>query len=226
MRIWLDIALISLSDHWKWAVGAVIVLVVVVVGTLFLGFLGSDTAAADPAPAVILEPTAIPDATSTPIPTSAPEVVPTRSPTPVPTPSPQPADPVVLPSRVNVPIYLTGAKNVGSLEFVLTYDPSVLEVSGVEAGGLARNALFDFGTRDSGRLWAGLIDSDGINGDGPVAVVIFKVIGPGSSFSRLTLENVYTYDASSLLDILTDATSGSFTVDGLALTAPTLAFPR
>jgi hypothetical protein len=29
-----------------------------------------------------------------------------------------------------------------------------------------------------------------------------------------------------LLDILTDATSGSFTVDGLALTAPALAFPR
>jgi hypothetical protein len=86
--------------------------------------------------------------------------------------------------------------------------------------------LFDFGTREPGRLWAGLIDTDGINGDGPVAVVSFKVIGPGSSASQLTLENVSTYDARSLLDILTDATSGSFTVDGLALTGPALAFPR
>ena len=226
MRFWLEMGLIALSDHWKWAVGAATVLLVVVIGTLFLGVLGSDTAEAGPGPSVILEPTAIPDEVSTPVPTSPPDVVSTRSPTAVPTLSPQLADPVVLPSTVNVPIYLTGAKNVGSLEFVLTYDPTVLEVSDVEAGGLAQNSLFDFGVRVPGRLWAGLIDTDGINGDGPVAVVSFEVIGPGSSASRLTLENVATYDARSLLDILTDATSGSFTVDGPTLTAPVLAFPR
>ena len=66
MRFWLDIGLIALSDHWKWVVGAATILVVVVVGTLFLGVLGSDTAAADPGPSVILEPTAVPDAISTP----------------------------------------------------------------------------------------------------------------------------------------------------------------
>ena len=226
MRFWLEMGLIALSDHWKWAVGAATVLLVVVIGTLFLGVLRSDTAEAGPAPSAILEPTAIPDQVSTPIPTSPPDVVSTRSPTAVPTLSPQAADPVVLASTVNVPIYLTGAKNVGSLEFVLTYDPTVLEVSEVEAGGLAQNSLFDFGVRVPGRLWAGLIDTDGINGDGPVAVVSFKVIGPGSSTSRLTLENVSTYDARSLLDILTDATSGNFTVDGPTLTSPVLAFPR
>ena len=226
MRFWLEMGLIALSDHWKWAVGAATVLLMVVIGTLFLGVLRSDTAEAGPAPSAILEPTAIPDQVSTPIPTSPPDVVSTRSPTAVPTLSPQAADPVVLASTVNVPIYLTGAKNVGSLEFVLTYDPTVLEVSEVEAGGLAQNSLFDFGVRVPGRLWAGLIDTDGINGDGPVAVVSFKVIGPGSSTSRLTLENVSTYDARSLLDILTDATSGNFTVDGPTLTSPVLAFPR
>lgn len=226
MRFWLDIGLIALTDHWKLALGAATVLVVVVIGTLFLGVLGSDTAAADPAPSVILEPTAIPDAIPTLIPTSAPKVVATISPTTVPTLAQELPDPVVLPATVNVPIYLTDAKNIGSLEFVLTYDPVVLEVADVEAGGLAQNSLFDFGTRRPGRLWAGLIDTDGINGDGPVAVVSFKAIGPGSSASRLTLENVTTYDATSLLDILTDATSGSFTIEGLALTAPTLSFPR
>ena len=226
MKFWLDIGLIALSDHWKWALGAVTILVVVVAGTLFLGVLGSDTAAADPAPSTNLEPTAIPDAIPTPIPTLPPKVVATKSPTAVPTLSPQLTDPVVLPSTVNVPVYLTGAKNVGSLEFVLTYDPTVLEVSDVEAGGLAQGSLFDFGTREPGRLWAGLIDADGISGDGPVAVVAFKVIGPGSSASWLTLENVSTYDASSLLDILTDTRAGNFTVEGLALAAPALTFPR
>jgi len=218
--------LIGLSDHWKWALGAVAVLVVVVTGTLFFGILGSDTAAADLTPTTTVKPTAVPDAISDPTPIPDVIVAPTQSPTVVPTSAPELTVAVMLPASVNVPIYLTDAKNIGSLEFVLNYDASVLEVSGVEAGGLAQNALFDFGTRGVGRLWAGMIDSDGINGDGPVAVVSFKIIGPGASASRLTLENIFTYDASSLLDILTNATSGSFTVESQALTAPTLAFPR
>jgi len=226
MRVWVDLGLLALADHWKVALGGVSILVVVVVGTLLFGVLGSDTAAADLTPTTSVQPTAVPDAVSTPVPTPVAKVAPTPLPKADPTSSRKLIDPIVLLTNVNVPIHLTGAENIGSLEFVLTYDPSVLEVSGVEAGGLAQSALFDFGTRSPGRLWAGLIDSEGINGDGPIAVVSFKVVGPGASTSLLALENITTYDASSLLDILTNATSGSFTVDGRALTAPTLAFPR
>ena len=230
MRVWVDLGLLALADHWKVALGGVTILVVVVVGTLLFGVLGSDTAAADLTPTTSVQPTAVPDAVSTPVPTPVPTSVAKATPTPLPKADPTSSrkliDPIVLLTNVNVPIHLTGAENIGSLEFVLTYDPSVLEVSGVEAGGLAQSALFDFGTRSPGRLWSGLIDSEGINGDGPIAVVSFKVVGPDASTSLLALENITTYDASSLLDILTNATSGSFTVDGRALTAPTLAFPR
>ena len=226
MRVWVDLGLLALADHWKVALGGVTILVVVVVGTLLFGVLGSDTAAADLTPTTSVQPTAVPDAVSTPAPTPVAKVAPTPLPKADPTSSRKLIDPIVLLTNVNVPIHLTGAENIGSLEFVLTYDPSVLEVSGVEAGGLAQSALFDFGTRSPGRLWAGLIDSEGINGDGPIAVVSFKVVGPDASTSLLALENITTYDASSLLDILTNATSGSFTVDGRALIAPTLAFPR
>ena len=226
MRVWVDLGLLALADHWKVALGGVSILVVVVVGTLLFGVLGSDTAAADLTPTTSVQPTAVPDAVSTPVPTLVAKMAPTPLPKADPTSSRKLIDPIVLLTNVNVPIHLTGAENIGSLEFVLTYDPSVLEVSGVEAGGLAQSALFDFGTRSPGRLWAGLIDSEGINGDGPIAVVSFKVVGPGASTSLLALENITTYDASSLLDILTNATSGSFKVDGRALTAPTLAFPR
>ena len=226
MRVWVDLGLLALADHWKVALGGVTILVVVVVGTLLFGVLGSDTAAADLTSTTSVQPTAVPDTVSTPVPTPVAKLAPTPLPKANPTSSRKLIDPIVLLTNVNVPIHLTGAENIGSLEFVLTYDPSVLEVSGVEAGGLAQSALFDFGTRSPGRLWAGLIDSEGINGDGPIAVVSFKVVGPGASTSLLALENITTYDASSLLDILTNATSGSFTVDGRALTAPTLAFPR
>ena len=226
MRVWVDLGLLALADHWKVALGGVTILVVVVVGTLLFGVLGSDTAAADLTPTTSVQPTAVPDAVSTPIPTPVAKVAPTPLPKADPTSSRKLSDPIVLLTNVNVPIHLIGAGNIGSLEFVLTYDPSVLEVSGVEADGLAQSTLFDFGTRSPGRLWAGLIDSEGINGDGPIAVVSFKVVGPDASTSLLALENITTYDASSLLDILTNATSGSFTVDGRAITAPTLAFPR
>ena len=226
MRVWVDLGLLALADHWKVALGGVTILVVVVVGTLLFGVLGSDTAAADLTPTTSVQPTAVPDAVSTPVPTPVAKVAPTPLPKADPTSSRKLIYPIVLLTNVNVPIHLTGAENIGSLEFVLTYDPAVLEVSGVEAGGLAQSALFDFGSRSPGRLWAGLIDSEGINGDGPIAVVSFKVVGPDASTSLLALENITTYDASSLLDILTNATSGSFTVDGRALTAPTLAFPR
>ena len=141
MRVWLDLALIGLADHWKLAAGAVTILIVVVIGTLLMGILGSDTAAADLTPtATVKQPTAIPEAVSDPPPTAALIVAPTQSPTAVPTPAPEVTDPLVMPASVNVPIYLTDAKNIGSLEFVLTYDPAVLEVSDVEAGGLAQNA--------------------------------------------------------------------------------------
>ena len=226
MRVWVDLGLLALADHWKVVLGGVSILVVVVVGTLLFGVLGSDTAAADLTPTTSVQSTAVPDAVSTPVPTPVAKVAPTPLPKADPTSSRKLIDPIVLLTNVNVPIHLTGAENIGSLEFVLTYDPAVLEVSGVEAGGLAQSALFDFGTRSPGRLWSGLIDSEGINGDGPIAVVSFKVVGPDASTSLLALENITTYDASSLLDILTNATSGSFTVDGRALTAPTLAFPR
>ena len=226
MRVWVDLGLLALADHWKVVLGGVSILVVVVVGTLLFGVLGSDTAAADLTSTTSVQPTAVPDTVSTPVPTPVAKLAPTPLPKANPTSSRKMIDPIVLLPNVNVPIHLTGAENIGSLEFVLTYDPSVLEVSGVEAGGLAQSALFDFGTRSPGRLWAGLIDSEGINGDGPIAVVSFKVVGPGASTSLLALESITTYDASSLLDVLTNATSGSFTVDGRALTAPTLAFPR
>ena len=226
MRVWVDLGLLALADHWKVVLGGVSILVVVVVGTLLFGVLGSDTAAADLTPTTSVQPTAVPDTVSTPVPTPVAKLAPTPLPKANPTSSRKMIDPIVLLTNVNVPIHLTGAENIGSLEFVLTYDPSVLEVSGVEAGGLAQSALFDFGTRSPGRLWSGLIDSEGINGDGPIAVVSFKVVGPDASTSLLALENITTYDASSLLDILTNATSGSFTVDGRALTAPTLAFHR
>lgn len=226
MRLWLDMVWIMLAAGWKWmlAIGGVIVLVV---GGLFAAgvFSGSSP---EPAAALAFAPLATPnptpDATPTPpAPTATAAPVPTPTLPPAPTPAPAPAV-AVLPS-VDVPVYLAGAENVGSLEFVLVYEPSVLEVTGVRTGQLARNALIDFSARTSGRLWAGLIDGNGINGDGAVAIISFNVLEPGSTASPLALESIYAYDATTLLDVLAEPSAGSFSGNGFTFTSPSVAFP-
>ena len=108
----------------------------------------------------------------------------------------------------------------------MVYEPSVLEVVSVEKGILAPTALIDSATRNTGRLWTAVIDTNGISGNGPVAVVSFKVVGNGVERVPLTLESVYAYDAASLLDMVTDSSAGSFTLGSKAVISPGLSFPR
>ena len=70
---------------------------------------------------------------STPTPAPTATVAPTAQPTPVPQPSPTVSVPASL-EQTQVPVMLQGADNVGSLEFVLTYDATVLEAELVEPG--------------------------------------------------------------------------------------------
>ena len=232
MRDWLDMVFFALAATWKWllAFGGIVVLVA---GGLFAAgvFAGSPpepgespqlAPVATPAVAVTAAPA--PAATPVPAPAATQAPVPTATVAPAATSAPKPSS-VVRP-KVEVPVDLTGARNLGSLEFVLVYEPSVLEFAEVKTGSLARNALIDFGTRTKGRLWAGLIDANGINGDGPVAIISFNVVGPGLTDSPLSLESVSAYDATTLLDVLTESSPGRFAGEGRSVTTPSLSFPR
>ena len=123
-------------------------------------------------------------------------------------------------------IQVIGASNVGSLEFVLVYEPAVLEVTTMEQGALAGNAMVDFTTQEPGRVWAGFIDVEGITGDGPLAVISFKVVGRSDSSTSLTLAAVSAFDATTLVDLLTQTLAGSFQAENLSTTAPTLTFTQ
>ena len=236
--MWLGLALMALDSYKKWLLLAVPVVAGIVVAGLWVGgvFSGSPqpeplaavepTVASTPAPTP--EPTLVPAPTPTPSPTrttiSTPVPGPTATPRPTATPLPPPS-PVVAP-RIEVPVYLTGAPNIGSLEFVLVYEPSVLELVSVKKGILAQTALIDSGTRTKGRLWTAVIDTNGISGNGPVAVVSFNVVGNGVERINLTLEGVYAYNATSLLDVVTESSAGSFTFKSNAVISPGLSFPR
>ena len=213
MRWMLEVAYIGLATSWKWLLGSTAV-VAALVGILFgvgvLGGGGGESGRIDITPLA---------ASPTPTPAAGP------SPTQVVTPTTTP-QPTVAPAAkfISVPILVTRANNVGSLEFVLVYDPAKLELAQVERGLLSGDALIDSSSPGPGRLWAGIIDINGMDGSGPVAVVKFKVRDNVGGTMPLSLESIYAYDANTLVDILTTTTPGEFSGAGLTPLSPIVTF--
>ena len=234
MKWLLDIAYIGISASYRWILIAV-ALVGILVGALFAaGVLGGSddddetatTGFSTPVPRPTITPG--PTSTITPIPTLKPTIAPTATSVPVvvlpTTPTQTPTPPVLRSKEITVPVNLAGAVNLGSLEFVLAYDPDVLEVTTVETGNLTEESLLESSAGTPGLLWVGIIDAVGISEDGLAAVVTFRVIESSDSDSSLILQNVVAYDAASYLDIIVEASPGSLsTMDG-SVTPPSLTF--
>ena len=99
-------------------------------------------------------------------------------------------------STVQLPIRLDKAGNIGSMNFVLTYDPQVLKVNKVDSGSLLSGALFTPNYKTPPLVRFGLATSSGVSGSGSVAHIEFQVIGAAGSSSPLTLSEVDTTDTS------------------------------
>ena len=218
MRWMLEVAFIGLSTSWKWLLGSTAA-IAILVGLLFgVGVLGGGDGGDNKTDTLFVaaSPTPTPRPQATPVPTQAV----------VATPVPAAATPVpAAPAKViSVPILATRAANVGSLEFVLVYDPAKLEFAQVERGLLSGDALIDSSSSEPGRLWAGIIDMQGINGSGPVAVVKFRVRDGVSGAMPLSLESIAAFDANTLVDIVTGTTAGEFNVTELHPLSPIVTF--
>jgi hypothetical protein len=200
-----------LITSWKWVVGSTIV-VAALIGLLFgIGVFGGggEDGGTNP-PSVAVSPTPTPGANP------GPTVAPNPPSTPAPTAAPA--------KFVSVPILATRANNVGSLEFVLVYDPAKLELAQVERGLLSGDALIDSSTPAPGRLWAGIIDINGMNGSGPVAVVKFRIRDNVGGTMPFSLESVAAFDANTLVDIVTGTTPGEFSGAGTTPLSPIVTF--
>jgi len=99
-------------------------------------------------------------------------------------------------STIQLPIRLDRAGNIGSMNFVLTYDPQVLKVNKVDSGSLLSGALFTPNYKTPPLVRFGLATSNGVSGSGSVAYIEFQVIGAAGSSSPLTLSEVDTTDTS------------------------------
>ena len=149
------------------------------------------------------------------LPTSIPA---TAAPTAAPTPAPSPTSELIA-----VPISVKGARDLGTLHIELVYDPAILKADSFESGELAQNALVEVNPDTPGRVVIGIIDTDGIQGDGPVVIISFKPVGQQGN-STLALENVTAHSATTLIDVPTTVSSGTFAIGGGATSLPEIVF--
>lgn len=124
---------------------------------------------------------------------------------------------------ISVPIIVEDSKNIGSIDIVLTYDPSVLEITDTLTGELAQDAMMEYNADNPGRVNIGIIDTDGISGDGTLVIIGFNVVDKTGT-SQLTLEAVKTNDASSLIDVINKITDGVYQAETNNLQAPVIGF--
>lgn len=164
-------------------------------------------------------PSAATPAPTTPAPTPVTTPVATAAAIPRP---PTPAPPPPMPTALEIPITVRGASNLGSLQLEVKYDQQAMELHGVKAGPLARNALVDSNKSAPGVVRIGLVSTSGISGDGTVIILTFAPTARGGS-SNLTVSSVDASDTD-LHDLVVSATAGRFPGGSGQFTGPVLSF--
>ena len=130
-----------------------------------------------------------------------------------------------LAGEIEVPINAAGADDVGALHIELSYDPAVLQATGVDKGALAGNAMMEYNIYDDGWVVVSIVDSVGMNGDGSLAVVTFDVVGEDDDMTcDLMLANLKAWDATNVFGMVVESTPGSFEVSDRSFIAPIMVF--
>lgn len=116
---------------------------------------------------------------------------------------------------VEIPIRAVHPKNLGPLQFRVTYDPAVIAIKDVVTGddypGDLRFANDDPGNLD---LFMTSNADEGVNHDGVIAVIKAEIIGPQNASTPLGLEFIEAFerDTSRPISIDTKPDSGMLTV--------------
>lgn len=114
---------------------------------------------------------------------------------------------------IQIPINISNAKDIGSMDISLNYNSSVLSSVKVEKGSLTSNSMLQSNMTD-GTVKIGLIDDSGINGDGSLVILTFEVWGYPGTTTVLDLD-AKANNVTDFSDIPLTISDGLFTVSGL-----------
>ena len=124
---------------------------------------------------------------------------------------------------IQITINVSNAKDIGSMDISLQYDPDVLSLKHVEKGNLTQNSVMQWNIRGD-KVLIGLIDGNGINGNGSIATLTSDVCGYPGSTSDLVLDATAT-NVSDFSPIQLITKNGKFTVIGGSTTPSPTATP-
>ncbi|GEM_PF-2251664 len=92
-------------------------------------------------------------------------------------------------NEVQIPVKVKNANGIGSMNIELEY-PNIFEAVDVVPGSLTQNSLFEYNIKN-GRISVGVVDTNGITGDGSLLYVRFKIVGGNSNNSDIYEESDY-----------------------------------
>lgn len=112
---------------------------------------------------------------------------------------------------VVVPVRVEQADGVGALKVELTYDAGGARATKVEAGEFA--PMLESNLDTPGRIVIGILNIEGIQGDGPVALIHFD---PGSTRGEtaLKVKSVQAYHAETRFELAPKMTDGKLAASG------------
>jgi Cohesin domain len=123
----------------------------------------------------------------------------------------------------SVSIKIENADHLGGIYFSLLYDSSVLEVTGIRQGALARSRGMKMGIPKAGEIQVLVDTGSGISGDGTLVKVEYKVLNStGTSTLVIQVLEARSAETGELLE--THVTEGTFGASGKSVVAPVISF--
>ena len=113
---------------------------------------------------------------------------------------------------IKIPITIENADNIGGMNITISYENTVLTAQSVEKGTLTTNALLEYDLDTEGEIKIIWVSTEGITGDGSLAIISFDVIGNTDDTSTINVTNIEAADIDTLTDIIIPVQNGVFTV--------------
>ena len=122
-----------------------------------------------------------------------------------------------------LPILLSSTVPIGSIQFEVICSGSEVTVAKVKKGPLSDDAILEFNSYLPGRTIIGIVNANGIQGEGELVILAVKVKGSSSSIP-IALENVITYSATTLKSLPCETVDGSINPKSKEIKPPTIRY--
>ncbi len=118
----------------------------------------------------------------------------------------------------DVPIEVSRCRGLGGIQFVLSFDPQVLELLEVQTGSLPSGGSADVRKRVPGKARIAMIADSVVDGDGQLLVARFKAIGKSGQSTALEIEETKAVTFKDRVDMLVTIEPGNLQITAAGAT--------